>query len=174
MRLRSSRLAPFALGVLSLWGVSGSSFAACDWPDVDPSGWPLVEETGFSVRVPPAYRTVLRTENRSEVRFWRAGERTLRSDWGERSKVGGGRRHLREGDYEWSVCDAVVGGYEAQVVTYLTPKGYFVTEAFWDSLPASSSPAGRIRPVLWLAATGPDRASQREALAIIRSVTFPE
>lgn len=174
MRRRTFLLAPVPPELLSLWGFSGSSSAACDGSDVDPSGWSLVEEAGFSVRVPPAFRTVFRRGNGSEVRFWRTGERTLKSDWGKRSEVAGGRRQRREDDDEWSACDAVVGGYKAQVVSYKTPKGYYVVEAFWDALPESSSPGGRIRPVLWLAATGPDRASQREALAIIRSVTFPE
>ena len=172
MRQRTCWRAVSAVGVMSLFGGCVSTAQGCDWPDVDPAGWSLVQGAGFSMLVPPAHEYIYGADLDSEVRLWRAGERTLKSDWGDGSVVTGGRRIQWEGDVDWQLCEVTVGGYPARVVTYQTPKDYFVVEAFWAELPSADWRAGRIRPALWIVGTGPDRAAQRQALAIIRTVTF--
>jgi cobalt-zinc-cadmium efflux system protein len=139
-----------AVGLLFLFGGCASTAQACDWPDVEPVGWSLVQGTGFTLRVPPAYQYTYGADLDSEVRLWRAGERTLKYDWGDRSVVTGGRRIRWEGDVDWQLCEVTVGGYPARVVTYQTPKDYFVVEAFWAELPSADWQAERIRPALWI------------------------
>lgn len=172
MRRPTSLLAVSAVGAMFLFGGCVSAAQGCDWPDVDPAGWSPFKGTGFAVLVPPAYELTYAEDGDREVRLWRAGERTLKSDWGDESVVTGGRRARWEGDIDWRLCEVMVGGYRAQVVTYQTQKGYFVVEAFWADLPSTDWRTGGIRPALWIVATGPDRAAQRQALAIVRTVTF--
>ncbi len=172
MSQRTCFLAVSAVGVMFLFGSCVSTAQGCDWPDVDPSGWSPVKGAGFTMLVPPAYEYTYGANLDREVRLWRAGERTLKSDWGDGSVVKGGRRVQWEGDIDWQTCDVTVGGYQAQVVSYQTPKSYFIVEAFWADLPLADWRTERIRPALWIVGTGPDRAAQRQALAIIRTVTF--
>jgi hypothetical protein len=146
----------------------------CDWPEVDLSDWSLVEATGFTMLIPPDYEYVLEAGTETESRFWRAGERTLKAEWGDQSVIVGGRREQWEGDINWQACELTIGGREVRVATYETQGGYFVVEAFWDDLPSTRWRTERIRPVLWIMATGTDSDAQREAVAIIRTVSVTQ
>jgi hypothetical protein len=146
----------------------------CDWPDEDSSDWSLVEATGFTMLIPPDYEDIRQAGTETEVRFWRAGERTVKAEWGDQSAIVGGRLEQWEGDTDWQVCNFTIGDREVRVTTYETPRSYFVVEAFWGDLPSTAWRTERISPVLWITAAGPDRDVQREAVAIVRTVTVPQ
>lgn len=121
----------FALLVVTLFATCGDPAGLpegpCAFPDLDVSGWELVERPGFSFRIPPGFEKLdLQPIDSDAARFETAvGASSLSYDFGFFST---------DIDEDEADCTARIGGFDARLIVVNTQDRRTVS-AFWPELP---------------------------------------
>lgn len=108
-------------------GPAGLGEQACAFPDLDVSGWEVVDRPGFSFRIPPGFEKLdLQPIDSDAARYeTQDGASSLSYDFGFFSA---------DIDEDEADCTARIGGFDARVAVVNTQDRRTVS-AFWPELP---------------------------------------
>lgn len=142
---------------------------ACTPAPASTDGWETKDEDLFTFQIPPGLRYGMVRGIDSSSETWTGRGLHISHQAGPYAgrSLGAG-----ENARNYVECTTMIGGVQAHVASWNTPRGGFMLHAFWRRI-APAGPFGDTNLVIWISTRSSDPQNQTIAHAVIHSVRFP-